>query len=336
MPGSFIPNISELARTLTRRGDRFTYVNEHVPNAIWHDDVRAGGAELVLADSQKSVYDALVALRPDIVHTHFIGYTFPATLAAWRTGARLFWHLHSGQLVPPTAARLARSHMRYSVLGRRAQRFITVSESLASQLRAWGLDRKKTTVVNNAIDTTRFRPATPDERLLRRERFGLAADEAVVAFFGRDTYCKGTDVLIEALNVPLPLTLIAVGLPQDTARALARRVKTIFLDRVADTRDVYWASDVMVMPSRYEAAPYTLMEALACGLPTVASDIASIRELGEKAASSVRFVSPEDSASLREALASVTRSRSRSDLDAPTREFFGLRRWVREVLALYE
>lgn len=335
MPGSFIPNIVELSRTLQARGDRFTYINEQVAGAIWHDDVRRSGASLVLTRTQREVYDALVGARPDVIHTHFIGYTLPATLAAWRTGARLFWHLHTGRSTAPTRIRHVRSRLRYSVLGRSAERFVAVSRALAFQLSAVGLDWRKTTVVNNAIDTERFRPPTPDERALRRQRLGLRPDDVAFAFFGRDSFCKGTDTVLDALSRPSPITLIAVGLPSEFRTVFSDRVRTIALDAVADTRDVYWASDGMLMPSRYDAAPYTLMEALSCGLPTIASSIDSLHELAREI-SSVRFIPPDDPQQLRRALDELVQGAEPAGLEPAVREFFGLHRWVQDVLALYD
>lgn len=334
MPGSFIPNITALARGLRARGDDFTFVAIPVPGATWHDDVRASGARLVVAAGARAAYEAIVAARPDVIHTHFLGLTVPATLAAWRSGARLFWHLHTGQSRPMNAPRRLRGSLRYRILGSRAQRFVTVSRSLANELAQWGVDGGKTIVINNAIDTDRFRPPTAAEREERRERLGLAPGERAFLFFGRDTYYKGTDVLLGALEARPPLTVVAVGLPEETRLALEERVRTVALERVADVRELYWAVDGLLMPSRFESAPYTLMEALACALPAAVSDIPPMRELANGVAS-VRFAAREDAGALSRAMSELPEAGASATLDAATRERFGLERWVRDVLSLY-
>ena len=334
MPGSFIPNITALARGLRERGDAFTFVVIPIAGATWHDDVRAAGATLVVAESARQVYDAIVTARPDVIHTHFLGLTVPATFAAWRTGARLFWHLHTGQSRPMNALRRLRGSLRYRLLGGRAQRFVTVSRSLADELAGWGVDGGKTIVINNAIDTARFRPPTSAEREEHRERLGLAAGERAYLFFGRDTYYKGTDVLLDALDDRPALTVVAVGLPDETRSALEERVRTVALERVADPRKLYWAVDGLLMPSRFESAPYTLMEALACALPAAVSDIPPMRELADRI-SSVRFATRESAPALSRAMSELPEAGASAMLDSATLERFSLQRWVRDVLSLY-
>jgi glycosyltransferase involved in cell wall biosynthesis len=88
---------------------------------------------------------------------------------------------------------------------------------------------------------------------------------------------------------------------------------------------------MLVMPSRREGAPYTMLEALCCGLPVVASNIAAIAEIAA-GTPGVTLV-PNDPRALAAAL-SASKRRDVNDADGARRRF-GLDRWVKEVAGLY-
>ncbi|MBV8151739.1 MAG: glycosyltransferase family 4 protein [Candidatus Eremiobacteraeota bacterium] len=334
--GSFIPNVCALARKVTERGDGLTLISARVDGATWHERVRESGAELVLTSSGREVFDALRKRRPAIVHTHFLGYTLPATLAATLTRARLIWHLHSG--IPPSSGRWRRqrSRLRYQVLGRKTHRFVAVSHALAHELFACGLDPRRTIVVGNAVDTSHFRPPAPPERAAARAALGLNENSFVLGFFGRDSYVKGTDILLQALDEVDDVTLLAVGLPPKDRTGAESSGRALTIDASPDPRAIYWACDALALPSRVEAAPYTLMEALCCGLPVIASDLPAIRETAGDAAS-VRFFPAGDWMQLRSALRQlVDRAWTVAPLDPAVQERLTLDRWVADVLRLYD
>ena len=210
---------------------------------------------------------------------------------------------------------------------------MTVSQALADQFAPLGVDKRKTAVIENAIDLEHFRPPTPGERLEERAKLGLDAAARAVVFFGRDTFLKGTDVLRGALESKPKIVLLGVGLPAAERESIERLVPVLTFDRVADVRSLYWAADALVVPSRFEASSYALMEALACGLPAVASDIPPLREVAGGIAS-VRFTPAGNVAELARAIDELS-SLTPGEADPVVRERFGLDRWVRDVLALY-
>ena len=63
------------------------------------------------------------------------------------------------------------------------------------------------------------------------------------------------------------------------ARALGLADRVVFAGYVADTRRAYVAADVLLMPSRFEGLPMTLLESMAMGLPVVASKLDGIAEV---------------------------------------------------------
>jgi len=67
----------------------------------------------------------------------------------------------------------------------------------------------------------------------------------------------------------------------EKARALGFADRIVFAGYVADTRQVYAAADILLMPSRFEGLPMTLLEAMGMGLPVVASKLDGIAEVIE-------------------------------------------------------
>jgi glycosyltransferase involved in cell wall biosynthesis len=306
-----------------------------VDGASWHDQMREAGAELQLVPAKADDLGAhLRALEPDIVHAHFAGYAVDATWAVWGSKARVFWHLHSALPAQRTPLRLARSLVKYRAIGGRAEAFVAVSASLARELPAWGVPREKILVIENAIETERFRPPSAEEREAARARLGIRPEERVILFFGRDREIKGVDVLLSALADRPTLTLLALGVPEPERTLFAVRVKTIAYEHVADMRAMYWASDVLALPSRREGMPYTLIEGCSTGLRAVASDLPSVREIAARFPAIRRFP-PGDAPALAAALRAALDDRTPPEI-AAGRAAFDLSRWVGEVLALYD
>jgi glycosyltransferase involved in cell wall biosynthesis len=87
-----------------------------------------------------------------------------------------------------------------------------------------------------------------------------------------------------ALEFPEARFLLAGEGPEESmlrekANALGISDRVVFAGYVADTRRVYVAADVLLMPSRFEGLPMTLLEAMAMGLPVVASKLDGIAEV---------------------------------------------------------
>ncbi|MEP9367525.1 glycosyltransferase [Xanthobacter sp. VNH20] len=246
----------------------------------------------------------LRALKPRAVLVHHIGPLLYGGLAARLAGVPVLayvehdsWHYDAPQQRTLTAAmaRLVRPQV------------VAVSQAVAEVSRAV-MPRAPVRVIANAVDTERFRPAP---RAAARARLGLPAAGALVGSAGRLEPVKGHDVLLRAM-VAVPearLALIGQGSAMEALRQLAGGLgiadRVHFLGHRGDMPEVLPALDLFCLPSRNEGLPLSVIEAQACDIPVVASDVGSLREAVCPA--SGRLVPAEDppalAAAIRAALA---------------------------------
>ena len=153
-----------------------------------------------------------------------------------------------------------------------------------------------------------------------RARLGWTADHVVIGYVGRLAHVKGVDLLAAAFRAisgaaPAARLLIVgtgeeeAGLRAVLAGELARGVAHIEPD--VDHQQLaqwYRAMDVLVMPSRYENFSNAVVEAMACGVPFVASDVGGNRSLAESGAG--WLFERESIASLQAVLAGIAANRA--------------------------
>lgn len=128
------------------------------------------------------------------------------------------------------------------------------------------------------IDLDRFAPATSQEKAEARASFGIDQDAFVMVYAGEFSSRKNQSLLIEAMkSLPDKAVLLLPGrgdlLEQcrDTASVYGNRV--ILPGFMADVERAYAAADICVSASRSEGLPFNIMEAMARGLPVVATAV---------------------------------------------------------------
>lgn len=330
-PGSFIRAISRLARDLSARGAHMIYVSPRVPGMSWESDLRAAGAGVHFVETALEAVQAVSGFHPAIVHTHFSRFDMPLAAACAFTDARLFWHVHTVRTSGSATARM-KALLRNRVFGARVEAYVAVSHAIRDELIRWHAPAEKIRVVHNAVDTEWFHPPDEAERAAARARYGFAADERVALFFERIPL-KGGDTLVRALpHLPGLALLVAGGAPSARAK-FQEHPRTVSLEREDDARTLYWAADALIFPSLGEGLPYVLLEALACGLPAVASAIPPVREIAALVPGITLFT-PGDAEELRAALESMQFGHDRKRGES-MRAHFGLERWSRDILNLY-
>lgn len=149
----------------------------------------------------------------------------------------------------------------------------------------YGLDAEQAVVIPNGVHLEKFAPPAADERFQAREALGIPANVRVAAFVGHEFDRKGLPLLLEALeDLPDHHVVVVGGTPAQVktqARAVSQRTspRVHWLGRVPDPRQALAASDVLVLPSAYEANPLVVLEALASGLQVVATPVGSVPEI---------------------------------------------------------
>jgi glycosyltransferase involved in cell wall biosynthesis len=126
----------------------------------------------------------------------------------------------------------------------------------------------------------------------------------VLLAIGRQEFQKGFDVLLEAVErirrSRSGLRLVIAGRQGSETAAIERSIQRLGLTETvrllghrSDVADLLCGSDVFILPSRREGSPGALIEAMAMGVPSVASDLGSVREVAGRPPV-VRLVPPED------------------------------------------
>jgi glycosyltransferase involved in cell wall biosynthesis len=167
-------------------------------------------------------------------------------------------------------------------------RWIAVSEQVGKECQQeLGLEPRRVVVVPNGIDTHRFRPDTI-ARQQSRARLGIADDVPLLIATGRLEYEKGFHITIHALQrirkrYPKAQLIIAGdGVSRPMLERLAEQTApgaVHFTGHVPneDLPALLAAADVYLMPTlRNEGMPMTIIEALAVGLPVIASRVGGV------------------------------------------------------------
>lgn len=179
---------------------------------------------------------------------------------------------------------------------RRARVVLANSAQTARDLEARGVDASKIKVAPFTVDGARFHPPLMEERAAARTALAIPDDAFAVVFVGAHGPRKGLPVLIDAL-AGTGAHLIAAGDHRGAgtlAHAAAVGVPLTAPGKLEDVRTAYWAADVMVYPSRYDALGLAALEAMSCGLPVVVSPHAGVSEVIGDAGVVLRDVTAEE------------------------------------------
>lgn len=225
--------------------------------------------------------------RYDIVHCHLIPSNIIAKpLAALCGVSAILNHDHTND-THRAENKILLALDRFA--NRFASHLIPVSASCRDFLMEHeSIPNERITLVPNAIDLRRFTPGSTT-KAEARQKLGVCANGSVLAGVGRLNPQKNFSLFLDvaarlASRFPDLRFLLAGDGPEEKmlrskASALGIADRVLFTGYVSDSRLVYLAADVLLMPSRFEGLPMTLLEAMAMGLPVVASRLDGIAEV---------------------------------------------------------
>lgn len=233
-------------------------------------------------------------LRPTIVHSRNWA-TFDAIFAARLAGVSVVVHGEHGRDVADPEGRHSGRRWLRRAASPLVDRFVTVSDDLRRWLVGYiGIPARKVVTIPNGVDTARFAPA---DTAAARATLGLSADGLVVGTVGRLDPVKDQAGLIRAfgrLAAEYPEAMLVIAGDGPRRADLQRLVETLglsarvrLLGERSDVPTVLAALDVFVLPSIAEGMSNTLLEAMASGLPLVASRVGGSPELVEEGVNGV-------------------------------------------------
>ncbi|MEJ2848708.1 glycosyltransferase [Nocardioides sp. CCNWLW212] len=272
-----------------------------------------------------------VLRRPvDVLHAHNVRASVAAHLGARWPARRtpLMSTVHGlAESDYPAAAR---------VLDRVADRVVAVSDDVAARLEQHGLRRTRLDVVENAAGV-----AVGPGRDRARADLGIAPDVPVALCLARLAPPKRHDLLVEAWQrVPAPAVLLVAGdgehrdRVEEQVRAAGLEHRVRLLGQRRDVARLLAAADVLVLPSDREGLPMTVLEAMAAGVPVVASAVGGLRSLDAR---TVELVAPGSPAALADGLLRVLGSASqRAEMAARGRGVAAARFSVETMRARYQ
>ena len=292
-------------------------------------------------------------LRPDIIHTRNFGTLEMQLLGLrrWRAGRV---HGEHGRDMFDLDGRHKGYNRFRRFMGRFVHRYIAVSQDLQRWLSdTVGIPRSKVTQIYNGVDQSRFRPVDDKERAGFPPAFARPG-VLLVGTVGRLAAVKSQDTLIRAFAAlceqrsrqPEQLGLIVVGDgPQrEMLEALSRELgvadRCWFAGDRSDVGALLCQLDVFVLPSLNEGISNTILEAMACGLPVIATRVGGNPELVEDGRSGY-LIDVGDGTALTRRLAELLDDReSRLEMGRVARQKiedrFNWGNTVREYTAVYE
>lgn len=240
----------------------------------------------------------LRASGAEVVHAHNQTALFYAVAAAWLLGRRRPRVVATFHSWPAQGSNRAR---RLNRLVAPAASVAAVSHELAERLTAEGWLRRCAVVRNGA----ELHAPSATARMAWRKRIGVAEDAVLVGHVGRmDPVKRHQDLLraAEMLHGSRPgLVFLLVGegaLRAEIAQHAARLGNMRIIPQVTDIPELLQALDLFVLCSEHEGTPLALLEAMAAGLPAVATRVGGIPAMLGRDGEAGLLVPPRDPAAL--------------------------------------
>jgi len=201
------------------------------------------------------------------------------------------------------------------------QAVIAISEAVRGHLKKdFKVLEENIFLIPNGIDLNKFSMIADDKKRSIRAELHLSDDKPVLGIIARLSDIKGQDILISAMKqvvreVPsVKLLIVGEGRMESSLKGMVLSLELndhVFFHPVVNQTVKYLSAlDIFVMPSRQEGLGLSVMEAQACGLPVVASNVGGLPSLIKNGTTGI-LVEPQSSDALAKALVELLKSPQR-------------------------
>ncbi len=271
------------------------------------------GPKLIASATFKAAaISQLTQLQPDLVHAHEI--LSPASIAVKSKAinkhpvlVKLLRGGTRGDLFKLKRRPFWRSY--FERLKREVDGFITISDEIDQELESLNVDPHKRFFIPNGVDTSRYVPASEEYKQKLRAQLSLPPQAQIVIYAGRLVPEKRVDSLlkiwdaIRAKYFDAHLLILGDGAQQARLREMSGE-GVQFAGQVDDAGSYFQAADIFVLPSSTEGLSNSMLEAMSCALPVLATKVGGAPDVIEQNVHGC-LIPPDDLESLQPGLESL-------------------------------
>lgn len=252
-------------------------------------------------------------LNPDLIHAHgLLSPALMATFAKRLLGIPVLAKVLRGGVLGDLARLKQKAFTRWRIaqLKKYIDAFIVISDEIGAELEAVGIPAQRHVNIPNGVNTERFAPLSPKDRKALRVEMGID-ERPVVIYTGRLVAEKRVDHLVDIWpavrrEFPQAILMILGRGEQRTALQQGSPPGVRFLGLVDDVLPYLQVADVFVLPSATEGLSNSLLEAMAVGLPVVATRVGGGPDVIDQGRSGY-LIPPDDVPALRSAVLELLR-----------------------------
>lgn len=224
----------------------------------------------------------------DVIHVHVNKFMLFFTFCAWIAGIKSVYTFHN---VFPSRLHSFPYHVlrRFVAKNIFGCKFQSISDSVYEHELKYYFNRTKK--IYNWYNSDRFYPAHLDERKHIREQLNISPDSLVLISIGGCSDIKRHSEIFKALPIICKrfhntvYLHLGKGETEENEMELAKELgvsqNVLFLNNQVDVRKYLIASDVYVMPSKFEGISITTIEAMACGIPALLYNVPGLRDFNK-------------------------------------------------------